>query len=1132
MKKMELMTCLLGFMFTSGIWAQPFQVTTISNQQFAPDTHWYTMRIGSSQKYISDNAGASFISLQPTADYGDAYLWCFTGDATNGYSLYNKQAGPDKLLASSTSMNTLSGYSGTGGSTYPTLQAATELPSGYVGTWDLSQSTNLADVDGYYLMLHGTSYAVNDFANLGKLAFWAEGKDAGSTVSFELAMLSTEINMENGSFTASNSDKSWHSVWSSNIVGGLTLSTSANNMTSENGFVSGASGRDFSSTYTLTAPEGFVIAGYSFDFVNNASSNGTETLTIEGTTYQSSHTEQHVSVDGLTENTASFTQTGNNDAVTFKNFTVTLKKSVTPPEPQQDLFVTQPGNKPYRIPAIATAPNGDIFAISDYRPCGSDIGYGEVDIKCRISKDNGATWGEEFFVADGLGETAAGSDTWKIGFGDAAVVADRERNELLIMSVCGKVVCWNGNYIPDSPASNPNPVARTRASINETTGEWEFTQPEEVTESIYRLFVDENHKATVQSLFIGSGRIAQSRIVKVKDYYRLYCAMWTKNEGNRVIYSDDFGETWNILGSIDDRPATGGDEPKCEELPDGSVLLSSRVGGGRIFNIYTFTDRTTGEGYWSSAVTSNSSTSGVAIGGNSTNGEVMLVPAKRKADQKQVYLLLQSVPFGATRAQVGIYYKELESLNDFSSPLAVASNWDGSHKSTTLGSAYSTMTWQKDNTLGFLYEESTYGADYTIVYKNYTIEQITDDNYEYDSSVTVDGILLSGIDQKAEGLESGTMVGQPKDNAVDDVQQAIATFKENPTQENYDAVNTAIYNMPRVELSTRGIYRLRNVNRSQGTLYMVPEVNTEKNHYTTAVSNLTNANQLFRFVQATTTGTYYLQSCNYETYLGPLGANETEPVITSNPAEAGIWMVKSHTDGKSQMICQNNTGNHKGLHLAGDNARLVPWTVDADASLWYIEPVTTFDVKVNVAPYLEGFCYPFNFRIPEDRNVYAATGLVWCDDMVCVNLTHTPTNCIPSKMPVLIGHAEEKGTVTVEVVEEAEWTTEDVLGTDTEYGLKGTLAETTVSDSHVYLLSSDFIYTTSKAIGPNRVYYATDKIWGPKLPWVVNRGTPVGIEHLTTTQEAKCLYNLHGLRVKNPVHGIFITDQGEKVFAR
>lgn len=1119
MRKKSLLLTLVGGLLGLSAWAQPFQTTTVGTDGFAAGTSWYTMRIGNSQKYLTDNGTASSMTLKASSQYEDADLWCFTGNDANGYAIYNKQAGSGKVLASATTMTTKPGYGGTGGTTYPTLQAADALPSGYVGKWDLATSDKLADVDGYFVKIHGTSYAVNDFAGLGTLAFWAEGMDAGSTVSFELVETSTEINEANGTFTSSNPAKTWHAVWESSVVSGLTLSTGFNNMTTEGEYISGASGTSFTSTYTLTAPEGFVITGYSFDFLNHASLTGTETLTVDGKSYTSSSTAQHVEVTGLKERTASFVQTGSNKCVTLKNFIVVLRKDLAEPEAQQNLYITNPGAKPYRIPAIATAPNGDIFAISDYRPCGSDIGYGEVDIKCRISKDNGQTWGDEFFLANGEGDAAA--ENWKIGFGDAAVVADCERNELLVMSVCGKVVCWNGNYIPDSPSSNPNPVARTRATYNESTGEWDFTAPENVTESIYRLFVNENNQATVQSLFIGSGKIAQSRIIKVKDYYRLYCAVWTKNEGNRVIYSDDFGDTWHVLGTINDRPATGGDEPKCEELPDGSVLLSSRVGGGRIFNIYTFTNRATGEGYWSSAVTSNSSTNGIAIGGNSTNGEVMLVPAKRKEDNAQVYLLLQSVPFGSGRAQVGIYYKELESLSDFISPTAVASDWDGRHQSTALGSAYSTMTWQKDNTVGFLYEEETFGAGYTIVYKNYTIEQITGDAYEYDPNVEAGTIISRGIDAKAEGLEGGTMVGQVDGNAVADIQAAIDAYKSAPSQETYDAINVALGNLPQIEVVPYAIYRLRNVNRASATLYITPEAT----RFTAAATDLGDADQFFRFVPAEVEGTYYLQNCNYETYLGPLTANETQPIVTTYPAQAGVWVIKGSLDGRSQVICQNNTGTHKGLHLAGDNARLVPWTVDAEASLWYIEPVDTYDVTLP-GTQVAAVCYPFAYTLPEGVTAYTISGLVEVNGNVCAKLEEVTLGYAPAGAPLLL-HGQP-GAQSLTIVNE--YAVAPLADDAAE--LKGVLAATTVADENVYLLDSfTFAAATSKAIAANTAYLTTETAY-EALPLTFEEGQPVGIGSIETGSRITRLYDLNGRRVLQPTHGIYVTGEGQKVLIR
>ena len=102
-----------------------------------------------------------------------------------------------------------------------------------------------------------------------------------------------------------------------------------------------------------------------------------------------------------------------------------------------------------------------------------------------------------------------------------------------------------------------------------------------------------------------------------------------------------------------------------------------------------------------------------------------------------MHLLLQSLPLGPDRANVGIYYKELASIEDYANSQTLAKNWDGVKQVTTLNSAYSTMAWQKDNRLGFLYEEETYGKSnyayggYTIVYECFNIEDITDNKYKY-----------------------------------------------------------------------------------------------------------------------------------------------------------------------------------------------------------------------------------------------------------------------------------------------------------------------------------------------------------------------------------------------------------------
>ena len=403
---------------------------------------------------------------------------------------------------------------------------------------------------------------------------------------------------------------------------------------------------------------------------------------------------------------------------------VTVNIDVDKENKYQYLFYS-PDEKgiPYRIPAIVTTANGYVFAINDYRPCGNDIGFGEVDLMMRHSTKGGSewdghSWSEPVKIANGVGKEA--KETWLTGFGDPAVVADRERNEILVMSVCGNRVCWHGNYgagTPDNP-ENPNRMARLRIKYNEETGEWEASQPKEVTYEIYPLFKDKNGKAHVGSMFIGAGRMAQSRMIKVGDYYRIYCAVWAVETAsyrhhNYALYSDDFGETWHLLGELgndfNDSPAPYGNEPKCEELPDGSVLLSSRKGHGRYFNVFHYTNFEKAEGYWDGAVATDE-VGDLKFGSNDTNGEPLLVGN----------ILFQSVPTGDSRSDVAIFYKPLSDDPATYTPTELSKGWKKIQVSDR-GSAYSSMCILPDGNIGIYYEEEPGG--YSMVYVPVNIEK-------------------------------------------------------------------------------------------------------------------------------------------------------------------------------------------------------------------------------------------------------------------------------------------------------------------------------------------------------------------------------------------------------------------------
>ncbi|MBQ7877839.1 MAG: exo-alpha-sialidase [Bacteroidaceae bacterium] len=1111
MKRNLLFQFLMIFACVASWAAVPFKTTTVVDGTFAEDTPWYTMRIDNGGKIISDNDAASYITLgRTTTQYEDCDLWCFTGSESEGFRLYNKQAGATKVLAASSQMGT------DGGSNYPVLRDASSL-AGYTDLWDFSSSTSIADTEGWYMKLHGTNSAVNNYGGSGKLAFWTDGQDAGSTIVFNEFEIRTEVLLSTGSFTSSNASGTFHSKWSSSEVDGLTFGTSVNNMQSSGDNLVCYTGSGC--TYTITAPVGYVVYAYSFDFVNNnEDASYSLTLAVNGTTYNSSATMQSVSVTGLEERTASFTQSGANKGVVVSNFKVILRSSIEVPEPSFDVFPTlTTAAIPYRIPAIATANNGDIIAVADYRHSRADIGmanYGRIDLHARISRDNGKTWGEIFPIVEGMG--SASPDFMNVGFGDPCIVADRDSSHVLVLSCAGNV-----SY-PSGQRNNHQNIARFYSKDNGQT----WSEPVDIAESIYSQF-DSSTVGAAKAMFIGSGKISQSKTIKVNNYYRLYCAVLLKNEHNTetnyVLYSDDFGETWKVLGGVNVAPIpSGANEPKADELPDGSVLVSSRCNGGRYYNIYSYTDSEKAEGSWGSMQFSGASNNGTTAVSNSTNGEIMIVPVTRKSDEKDMYLLLQSLPFGSGRANVGIYYKELESLRDFLSPEAVARDWDGRHQSTSLSSAYSTMCWQADSTIAFLYEEDTYGTSgggYTIVYKNYSIEYITDSAYTYNPNVDSEVIVSDGIEAKVEalGTGSGNYVGCLIADGKEQLDAAVDAYKEAPSKTAYEALNAAIASAPRIEVVPNAWYRLRNTTRSNATLYLKPNATA----INTATSNLANPDQMFSFVPATDEDTYYLYNGNYSYYLGPLGANETQPAVVTDAGQAGIWRVESSSEGKSSLICTNKTGGNNGLHLAGDNSRLVPWTSSADASLWYIEPVETYTISITAVGY-KAAMYPFAFSVPEGMKAYTAGTILTVDSVDCLAINEIVDGFVPAGTPVLLEAAQGSYDLLVEASAAL------YEGTNT---FNGVLKSSLVSGGNIYTLTSEGVFknrnVSSLTIMANTAYFQSETAV-EKLALVKNVET--GIEDIIDngSKDVK-LYDLNGRLVKNPSKGIYITSDGIKV---
>ena len=719
MKKiLTLVALTLGF--GSASWAEAVWPTGIN---------WETMQIAAAGYYISTDGTESKLELSKmTSQLDDTDLWYRVQNDDGSYSLYNKAAGPDKVLAAST---TMSGT--TGGSTFPKMVEKDNVPAGYTAEWTLTTANNLSPEDGeeFYIFEKGTSYALNN--RDGYLAFWSTGQDTGSSVVFRWAAKEFDVNADTGAWTATNTSGTWASVWSSTDVTpvGVEVTAGANNMTYTGKDITGYGGLTNSSSYNLkTTDANYVVSAFSFDltFVDGASSLMTLTM-ADGTEYKPSADAQHVSVEGLADQVYTMTLSGANKGITFGNLRLCVKRSLEEPEWQFNVFETRTTSDiPYRIPAITTTKNGVVLAIADYRTSRADIGSGRIDLHIRTSADNGQNWGDIIKpkVMEGDGNTTAGHQ--EAGFGDPCIVADRESDIIMVTSCSGTPGFFSGSR------THHQGWARWYSYDDGKT----WTEPEYLDEEFIYAPFDNSKYGAVKGWFVGSGKIHQSRYTKIGDYYRLYCAGSTYNgvqTANWVLYSDDFGQTWAFLGGCDSSPIPGGDEPKVEELPNGNLVLSSRCTEGRKFNIFSFTDSDKAEGSWGTYALSSKSNNGVTAN-NGCNGEIQMVPVVRQEDGQKTWLALQSLPRGSGRTNVSIFYKDLTETSTYNTPANFARDWDGYHTVSKIGSAYSTMTVQSDKSIGFIYEEETFcgtgGGGYTIAYKNYTIEDITEGRYTYD----------------------------------------------------------------------------------------------------------------------------------------------------------------------------------------------------------------------------------------------------------------------------------------------------------------------------------------------------------------------------------------------------------------
>ena len=143
-----------------------------------------------------------------------------------------------------------------------------------------------------------------------------------------LPTLTYTIDKANGNLYKDNgtsANQSWNSAWRSNAEPQLVFSCPANNMNWVDNNVQMMSGQAGSATYTITAPEGYVIGNYSFTFANNNHDTGLTLAMTGGKTYTTTRAAQTISAKNQELTSMSFVLSGTNGkGVILTDFTVTF----------------------------------------------------------------------------------------------------------------------------------------------------------------------------------------------------------------------------------------------------------------------------------------------------------------------------------------------------------------------------------------------------------------------------------------------------------------------------------------------------------------------------------------------------------------------------------------------------------------------------------------------------------------------------------------------------------------------------------------------------------------------------------------------------------------------------------------
>ena len=350
----------------------------------------------------------------------------------------------------------------------------------------------------------------------------------------------------------------------------------------------------------------------------------------------------------------------------------------------------------YRIPAITTAPNGDLLVSYDERP--KDNGNGGSDapnpnhIVQRRSTDGGKTWSAPTYIHQG---TETGK---KVGYSDPSYVVDHQTGTIFNFHVKSYDQGWGGSKAGTDPENRS--IIQAEVSTSTDNG-WTWTH-RTITADITK-----DNPWTARFAASGQGIQIQhgAHAGRLVQQYTIRTADGTVQAVS--VYSDDHGKTWQAGTPT----GTGMDENKVVELSDGSLMLNSRASDGSGFR--KVARSTDGGQTWSEPASDKNLPDSV------DNAQIIRAfPNAAPSDPRAKVLLLSHSPnpkpWSRDRGTISM------SCDD-------GASWATGKVFHEPFVGYTTIAVQSDGSIGLLSEDASDGASYGgIWYRNFTMSWVGD----------------------------------------------------------------------------------------------------------------------------------------------------------------------------------------------------------------------------------------------------------------------------------------------------------------------------------------------------------------------------------------------------------------------